>query len=141
MGYIYLAVAIAALTVLGVTYKLSDTLRCNRLQVNLLLFAFGAIALLIWAWQSHGLVFSTKAALIGAGVGIVSYYSVKLFREAVAIGRISTSWTILQLSVVIPVIASILIWREPPSLRHWAGLLATAAAIVLLGIDMGRTRE
>jgi drug/metabolite transporter (DMT)-like permease len=44
----------------------------------------------------------------------------------------------LQLSLVIPVSASILFWRETPSPRVCAGLALVVVAIVLLGIDIGR---
>ncbi|MDO8684218.1 MAG: hypothetical protein Q7N50_12125 [Armatimonadota bacterium] len=141
MEYFYLASAIVWLTALGINYKLSDRLGCNKRQVNLFMFLAGAVVTLIWGYITAGLIPIKTVVIIGITLGVITFFSVAAFREAIARGRISTSWTILQLSLVVPVIGSVLIWEEVPHIRHYAGFALTALAIVLLGIDMGRAKE
>jgi len=141
MGYLYAIIAIIGFTVLGVTYKLSDRLDCDKRQVNLFLFATAAVAVLIWR---HGTDFHTHSLLafvFGITFGTSAFVNITIFRKAVAKGRISTSWTIINLTLIVPVLISALIWREFPAPRHYLGLALTVVAIVLLGIDVGRAKE
>lgn len=81
------------------------------------------------------------AIACGAGMGLAAVVAVVIFREACAKGKLSTSWTILQLSLVIPALASVIFWHEMPTPRRWAGLGLVLVAIVLLGVDMGRKEQ
>ena len=141
IGYVYLFVSVVAFSGLGVTYKLADRLDCSKRQVNLFLYLAGGVVILLWGLQTGGLAAVPPAVAIGAAIGVASFFSVVTFRQAVALGRISTSWAALHLSLVIPVLASIVFWREMPEPRHYLGFLLTIAAIALLGIDIGRTRK
>ena len=141
MGYVYLVIAIISLTVLGVSYKLSDRLNCSNPQVNFFMLLSACAGVFVWAWVSGNLTFARTPMLIGAAIGVMIFISVNAFREATARGKLSTSWTVLQLSMVIPVLASMLFWRETPHLRHYAGFALTIAAVALLGVDMARARK
>ena len=141
LGYLYLLTSVLAFSALGVSYKLGDRLNCSKRQVNLFLCLTGGLTILAWGWRTGNLAVVPPAMTIGAAAGVVSFFSVVAFRQAVARGRISTSWAALALSLAIPVVASIVFWRERPEPRHCLGLLLTVAAIALIGIDMGRTRQ
>jgi drug/metabolite transporter (DMT)-like permease len=141
MGFIYLFIAMLSFTVLGVSYKLSDRLKCNNRQVNLSLFGFSVISILIWGGSTGNLAPHKPAILLGLVMGVTLLIAVAGVRGAVAKGKISTSWTIMQLSLVIPVLASITYWHEVPSSRRCLGLVLVIVAIVLMGIDMGRRTE
>jgi uncharacterized membrane protein len=141
MGVIYLVCSILAFGVLGVSYKLSGRLKCNSRQVNLSFFAVSVVAMLLYVVASGNLVLLKPAILWGSAMGLAAIVAVAAFREACAKGKLSTSWTILQLSLGIPAMASILYWHEIPSLRRCIGLALVLLAIVLFGLDMGRKRE
>lgn len=141
MGILYLLISVLAFTILGVSYKLSDRLKCDDHQVNLWMFLTAGALLLVWAWKTGGLVLHTPAIFTGTVMGVTILAAVWAFRKAVGKGSLSTSWTILQLSLVIPVSASILYWQETPSLRVCLGLALVAVAVVLLGVDLGRRTE
>ncbi len=141
MGYVYCIIAVTAYAVLGLSYKISDVKKCDQSQVNFFLFLFAGVIVLIWG-LAKGITSAPGAAIIlGVVDGAIVFVSVLVFRRAAALGRISTSWTILNLSLVIPVIASVALWREIPSARHYAGFALTLIAIILLGIDAGRSGE
>jgi len=141
MGYLYLAISTVAFSALAISYKVSDRLDCDKPQANLFLFASATVSVALWAAVRQSLVWAPAAAALGAFLGPAAFVAVRAFREAVAKGRISTSSTVLQLSLVFPVVGAIFIWRELPDLKRSVGLALAAAAIVLLGIDMARSRE
>lgn len=141
MGYFYAAVSAAALTLLGVSYKLSDRMGCDQRQVNFFFLFFGAVMAAGWGIISRSLAWKPSAVFLGAGMGLAVFIAVVAFRAAAHKGRIAVSWTILNLSLVLPVAASILVWHEIPSPKHWIGLALTLGAIVLLGTDMARAGE
>ena len=141
MPVFYAILAVAAFAVLGVTYKLSDRLACHKQQVNFFMFLAASLAMLVWGVLTRQLQLSARAVLLGLVMGLICYGTVVAFRHAAALGRISTSWTIINLALVLPVLASVLVWGELPSAKHCVGLVLTLCAIVLLGIDIGRAQE
>ena len=140
MGYLYAVLALFAFAVLGVSYKLSDILKCDKAQANLFMFLFGGAFMLAWVVISRPAL-SWHAGAFGLVLGITIFLAVVLFRRATALGRISVSWTIINLGLIAPVAASITVWHETPSLKHYLGFALTLAAIILLGIDMRRAGE
>jgi len=141
MPYLCMILAVIAFAVLGVTYKLSDRLACHKQQVNFFMFLTASVAVLAWGVLTRQLLLSERAVILGLVMGLICCGSVVAFRHAAALGRISTSWTVINLALVLPVLASILVWGEMPSPKHCVGLALTLAAIVLLGIDIGRAQE
>lgn len=141
MGYIYSIVAAVAFAMLGITYKLSDRRKCDQAQANFFLLASAAVIVLIWAVADGIRTLPGNAVTLGLVDGVLIFGSIYVFRKAVALGRISTSWTIINLALVVPVVASVLFWHEIPHTRHYAGFALTIVAITLLGIDAGRSGE
>ena len=140
MGYFCAILALVAFAILGISYKLSDVLDCDKSHANFFLFLFGGGFTLAWVFLGHP-TFSGNAVGFGVGLGVAIYLSVVLFRRAMALGRLSVSWTIINLALIAPVLASITVWHEIPGLRHYLGFALTLSAIILLGIDMGRAGE
>ena len=141
MAVLCIVLAVAAFAVLGITYKLSDRPDCHKPHVNLLLFASAGAAMLVWGLLSRQLIAPKPALMLGLCMGLVCYGSVVAFRHAASLGRISTSWTVINLGLILPVIASVFVWHEMPSLKHTIGLSLTLVAIVLIGVDIGRAGE
>jgi len=52
-------------------------------------------------------------------------------------GKISSSWTAVSLSVVIPTMASAIFWKEIPSGKQITGLILVPVAIFLLQEEPG----
>lgn len=141
MGYLLAITSAVAFAVLGMSYKLSDKYGCDKKQVNFLLFFVGGLVLLVWASLNGKMVPQHNAMPYGILLGVLNVIAVIAFREVMAKGRISISWTVVNLALVIPVVASILIWKEAPHARHFIGMALIVAAIVLIGVDMGRSKE
>lgn len=76
-----------------------------------------------------------KALATALICGAIALCALWAFQEGLKHGKIATSWLIINLSAAIPTIGSILIYREPISLRK-AGILGLiVVAIVLVWLD------
>ena len=136
MGYLYLGLAVFASSTLGVMYKISDRLKCDKAQVNFYLFLSAAVIAVIWNLVNGKIQGGVFPVALGATMGLVAFVNIMSFRLAVSKGKISTSWTICNLSLVIPVAASIIFWHEVPTIKHCVGLALVVIAILLLGKDI-----
>jgi len=136
LGYIYLLLAVACSAMLGVTYKLTDRHKCDKPLVNFFLFFTAAVVAGIMLPFAHSRVTSAFTAGLAVALGLFGFINVSVFRYAVGKGKISTSWTIANLSLIIPVAASIIFWHEIPTIKHLLGLLMVIGAILLIGKDI-----
>lgn len=141
MGYVYAIVSTISFAVLATTYKLSDRLDCNKRQVNFFLFLTGAVIVFFVAHNYRVLVLLPSALGLGGILGAIGFINIMSFREAAARGRLSTSWPLISMSLVIPILASIFIWHETPTLRHYVGFVLILFAILLLVIDIKKASE
>jgi drug/metabolite transporter (DMT)-like permease len=136
MGYLFCGLALGAFSVLAVSYKLADRLKCDNHQVNFFLFSTAAVAMLAWFAVGPQRSAPPVALALGAGMAVAAVGGIMAFRLAVPLGPIATTWTLTSLSLVIPTAGSMLIWRELPSLTHCLGFLMIAVSIVLMGVDI-----
>jgi drug/metabolite transporter (DMT)-like permease len=136
MGYIYLLLAVLGSAILGVTYKLTDRYKCDKPSVNFFLFLTAGVIAAIMLPFAHEPGTSTFSAGLAITLGLCGFINVSVFRIAVSKGKISTSWTIANLSLVIPVVASIVFWHEIPKINHLLGFLLVIGAILLIGKDI-----
>ena len=140
-GYLYLAIATVAFAVMGCTYKVADQHKCDRPQLNFFYFATSTALGAAWVASAVLPPFSARGGLLGLSYGLVLFLTILAFRETASRGPISISWTLLNLSLVVPVVAGIFIWGEYPSIRHYIGLTLTLAAIILIGYDIKRSKN
>lgn len=136
MGYVYLLLAVACSALLGITYKLTDKYKCDKPLVNFFLFFTAGVVAAILLPFAKAPVTSEFTAGLAIALGLLGFINVSVFRYAVGKGKISTSWTIANLSLIIPVAASILFWHEIPTVKHLLGLLLVIGAILLIGKDI-----
>ena len=136
---VYPLIAILSLAVLGLSYKLCDHWKCDRKQANMVWFGVALVPSALFG-ATQGIKASPAAGLLGVMMGCTLYTTIILFRESAAKGPISISYSTLQLSLVIPVVASLILWGETPSLRHVFGVCLIAVAIVFFGVDLGRRK-
>ena len=136
MGYLFCVFALTAFSVLAVSYKLADRLRCDNNQVNFFLFLTAMLLMLAWVLAGGGISAPPVALALGAGMAVAAVAGIMAFRLSVPLGPIATTWTITSLSLVIPTAGSMLIWKEMPSFTHIVGFALIAAAIALIGVDV-----
>lgn len=125
----------------GITYKITEHLNCDKPQTNFFIYFSAAVITLIWVAASGRFVPTPNIIAIGAGSGLISFLVIIIVRKAVSKGRVSMAWTIVNLSLIVPVIVSAFIWKEIPQAKDYAGIALTIIAIALLGVDIGRSGE
>ena len=136
MGYVYLLIAVICSAILGITYKLTDRFKCDKPSVNFFLFMTALAISLIRLPFIHHYTINAYSAGLATVLGLAGFINVSVFRIAVGKGKISSSWTIANLSLIIPVAASIFFWHEMPTIKHFLGLLLVIGAILLIGKDI-----
>ncbi len=73
---------------------------------------------------------------LGAVSGAVYVLGFLVLMTAIARGPLAVPVTVARLSVVIPVVVSIAVWREAPGAAQWAGIVLGLGAIVLFGFGI-----
>ena len=143
---LYLLISIAAMTALAIVLRWGVVAGADPYGVNLLLRCLGAAALLAIvvvtvepadlgpAWREGG-----WSGLAGA---LFFFFAGLAAVKAVQLGHLGLSWTMLRCSMVVPVLASLLVWRELPldepsvelALRL-GGIVVAVGAVLLMGWD------
>lgn len=114
-------------------YKIAARKNCNLQVVNLWVYVGSLIAVLGSVAVEHGIRFSMNAMWLGIASGIAAFFATLTFFFHMQFGKLSASWTVISLSLAFPVVASILIWHESPSLKQGIGLLLIVVALLLFG--------
>jgi drug/metabolite transporter (DMT)-like permease len=138
MGYLYIALTLAAWTTIAFVYKGADRASSNRLWLAAmfgLVVAVGNIALALY--KGIDLTCSIQSQyIIGISLGVVSVGGLPAFMAAVQRGDLSITWTVMTLSFALASLLSIIYPGEHPTAWGIIGLLTAGAAVVLLGMDM-----
>ena len=138
MGYLYIALTLAAWTIIAFVYKGADRASSNRLWLAAmfgLVVAVGNIALAL----SKGIDLTCSIHsqyIIGIALALVSVGGLPAFMAAVQRGDLSITWTVMTLSFALASLLSIIYPGERPTVWGIIGLLIAGAAVVLLGMDM-----
>ncbi|MCW5977920.1 MAG: hypothetical protein KIT09_07570 [Bryobacteraceae bacterium] len=124
---------------LGLLSKVADRLGCRPAPVNLFLFLWAGLLVLLVSLVYNGVAGTAAVPGTIAGVaivfGILASVAVLAFLHAVHYGKISTSWLVINLSAALPTVLSVLLYREEVTLRRGASLLLVLVALALLWMD------
>ncbi|UCF04287.1 MAG: DMT family transporter [bacterium] len=77
--------------------------------------------------------------ILGATTGVIFVLGFLLLMAGIARGPLAIPVTVMRLSVVVPITASILIWREQPSPLQWIGITLGIVAILTFGLSLPET--
>ncbi len=122
--------------ILGITYKLSSR---NKFDPD----AFRSA--LTWIAAALALAAATMAGepLPGRSVLLFSvlcggcfFLALIAVMRAMEIGAVSFTWVLINLSIVIPIVVSAVLWSEPVRMAQWAGFGFFALSLILFGRDL-----
>ncbi len=99
----------------------------------------GMVLALVGAIAAGGLRFEWPASLLAVYQGVQYQLAYIVLFALIAVGGLAVTLTMLRLSVVVPVLGSILIWGESPSMLRIIGILLALSALPLVGSDARRT--
>ncbi len=127
-----LALVIFFFTSAAMIYKAANQAGCR--QIGTIAVERTAVILFMGAYILFFDEFYTSPRLTAFAAigGTAIFFSRWALLLALITGKISSSWTIVNLSVAVPTLASIFIWREIPDVKTVIGLALVPAAITLL---------
>ena len=136
-GYVFLAIAIVGYGLLGIFHKLADHPSCRPKLIAIILLFFGAVLSTLYTGtlDKVGLTFPTTLIWIGLLGGVFSSLALASFQTGLKFGKISTSWLVLNLSMSIPIMLSIVAYGEKLTIAKGVGLLMVLIAILALWWD------
>jgi drug/metabolite transporter (DMT)-like permease len=139
MSYIYLIMAVVSLGLLGVFHKVADHRRCKPEAINFVLFlaaAIGMFAVSTWRFGAESVLHVPAVAWVTALVcGFLAAFATLNFQHGIRLGKISTSWLVINLSTALPTVLSIVIYHESVSPRRALGLALAVVALVILWLE------
>jgi drug/metabolite transporter (DMT)-like permease len=114
-------------------------------RVSLNLYAVGAFTYLFSALV-YGVLFALRPAPmsplivgVGAALGLLFVVTYLLFVPTLADRGVSVMAAMCQLSALVPMLASLLIWHEQPTLVRLSGAILCLIAMPMLALDKGVT--
>jgi drug/metabolite transporter (DMT)-like permease len=136
-GYFFLFAAFFSFGMLGIFHKVADHPECRPKMTAMLLPFWGCIlsVLYVMAFDSKGLNFPTGVLVIGSCAGVIAALALFVFQTALKFGKISTSWLIINLASAVPVVLSIVVFKERISAAKISGVLLVFMALVMLWWD------
>ncbi|QNI37675.1 EamA family transporter [Edaphobacter albus] len=143
MPYGFLFLAVASLGMIGVLHKVADHRRCRPEAINLFIFLGGVVVMSVlsfWRFGAAGVLDTPRIAWVTAATcGLLASLAILSFQRGVRYGKISTSWLVINLSMAVPTVLSIVVYREEITRRRAVGLLLAVATLVILWRE--RVRE
>ncbi len=139
----YLILSVLCYLATSVTMKLAAVRGLDAIEVNLSLRVSGTvltIVLLVITAASLTQPQLPQATALGVFSGLCTFLSGYYSLRALDFGPLNTTWSVLRMATVIPVLASILVWGELRSatepheiVTKLAGVACLLVALTLLG--------
>lgn len=129
---IYLFCSILFTTGWALSYKIASRRNCDLIAVNIVTYLSATLMALLYFLFKGG-NFNFLAVFIGLMGGAFLFIAVLPFFYVVKQGEVGISWTIVSLSVIIPVFFSIFLWQESPDIWQILGLILVVFSLILLG--------
>ena len=106
-----------------------------------MLLQIAATLVLLVFWGATGANYHPRAAIIAAATGVGMCIATLTFFYHMRTGVLAVSWTVIWLSIVFPVVASMVFWHESPTLKQGIGLALIPVAFVCFGGNGGKAGE
>lgn len=134
---IFLALHIAFMISFGLQVKYHQASGRDLLSVGAINYFFAALAAGIWVVHKGEFGLSNATWITGTLCGIGYVISYLFLMSAVKSSGLSITWSVVRLSVIIPVLFSIFYWKEQPSVYQIGGIVSVCVSLPLLSIRSG----
>jgi multidrug transporter EmrE-like cation transporter len=137
LGYLLLFTSILAFGMLGIFHKVADHPECRPKMTALLLHFWGGVLAVIYtvSFDARGLEIPKSVLVIGSCTGLVASLTLFVFQTALKYGKISTSWLIINMTAVVPVLISLFVFNENLNSKKTMAIVLVFAAMVMLWLD------
>jgi uncharacterized membrane protein len=134
---LYLILSVLFFSIAALIYKQSNHLNCDRISIAVSERISAVVLMIIYVFLAGSFHPTPVVTLVASAGGITIFISRVALLASLKYGKISSSWTAVSLSVVIPTMASAIFWKEIPSGKQITGLILIPVAIFLLQEEPG----
>jgi drug/metabolite transporter (DMT)-like permease len=127
----FLLFTILSSTSIALILKYSDTKKGEPIVLLAGNYLAASIIGLILLIINENKIFSVETLLFGAGLGLLFVLSFFAYAKAISYAGTSLATTSSRLSVIIPILFSIIIFEELPTELHYIGFLFTVITFIL----------
>lgn len=127
--------------ILGITYKLSSRNKFDPDGFRSALTWLAAALAVAAGFAAGEPAPDGMVVLLSALCGACVFLALISVMRAMEIGAVSFSWVLINLSIVIPILVSAVLWSEPVGPPQWAGFGFFALSLVLFGRDLAGGEE
>jgi drug/metabolite transporter (DMT)-like permease len=135
---IFLILAVSVNIVFTLLYKISERKNCHPVAIITSFFSVALITSTVYIYFTSKLVFDWRIFLIGAVGGLATYGAIHAFLVLLKLGKFGLSTVLVNLSLSIPVLVSILLYGERPSLTTYIAFGLTVITFFLIGENNSR---
>jgi drug/metabolite transporter (DMT)-like permease len=127
----FLLFTVLCSTCIALILKYSDTKKGEPIVLLAGNYLAASIIGLILLIINENKIFSVETLLFGAGLGLLFVLSFFAYAKAISYAGTSLATTSSRLSVIIPILFSIIIFKELPTELHYIGFLFTVITFIL----------
>jgi drug/metabolite transporter (DMT)-like permease len=132
---ILLVPALFFTTLFGQVQKLAIFKKCDFWMVGLVNYLFAAALSGLWGLFGEAISFTPKVLWAGALGGVSFAASLITLFWGIRVGGLSLSFSVSRLSILVPTVLSVFIWKEIPTALQIAGIGVICVALVLLSFS------
>lgn len=142
----YLLLAIICSTSIALIFKYSESKNFNRYHVTTFNYVMAiTVSIILTAVKWSTIVNILKSnprvifilLLLGLPAGLFFYLSFIYYQKSVRENGATLSGMFSKLGILIPMIVSILLWKELPTKLQWLGIFLSLAAIIIVNYEPG----
>lgn len=141
LGVIFTVTSILGIGLYGASFKFISLKNLHLRSVNIGMYISSTAAIALTAMLIGGFPHTWQFVAFGIAMGLGAYGFVSFLRVASSLGSTAICWTITQMAIVMPFLASFLIYHEVPKWNHWLGLLITGVGVAMLGADVKKEHQ
>ncbi|UCG44016.1 MAG: EamA family transporter [candidate division WOR-3 bacterium] len=134
----FLLLKIASSVGMGLVLKHADARGIDRLAVIRVNYAAGAVIAFFAAVALGQKTLALNTALLAAVLGVLFVAGLVFWAKAIETGGLATSVVAMRTAIVIPVLASVVCWRETPGVLEIAGAVVALVALGLVIAEIVR---
>ncbi len=156
----YLLLAILCSSTIAIVFKISESNNMNRLVVTIVNYFVACFICLFFIANDNlcsNLKFSSDfwqiisnneqllngdsfiwAVIIGIPAGLFFFLGFIYYQKSVRENGVGLTGTFSKLGILIPIICSLILWHEYPSLLQWIGIIMALTAIILVNFPFNK---
>jgi multidrug transporter EmrE-like cation transporter len=137
---IYLILAIVSSTLIAAVLKFSENRNLNRNAVTSANYiaAFSiSLIMVISKSEPQAASASINVLILGLIAGILYYLGFIYIQKSIKENGVGITGAVSKIGIIIPVVLSIILWKEIPNILQAIGIVISLSAIILINISSG----